>query len=269
MSHDTSRPTSSDGLQVQGATKRFPGTTALDGVDLHVRYGRATVLLGENGAGKSTLMKVLSGVHQPDDGHMLLDGRPYAPSGPAEAAAAGVVLIHQELSLLPNLSVAENILLGRQPVRRGRIDRGALRREAGHHLDRVGLRINLDTLVGRLSVAVQQQVEIAKALSQEPRILVFDEPTASLGGHEVEHLYGVVDALKRDGVGIVWITHRLVEVVRVGDDVVVLRDGAPGRGMGHRRPANRDDGGGDGRAHGRHQLPRAARGAGRGAAVGP
>ncbi|HEY0240031.1 MAG TPA: sugar ABC transporter ATP-binding protein [Friedmanniella sp.] len=214
-----------DGLRMRGITKEFPGTRALNGVDLHVTYGRVLSLLGENGAGKSTLMKILSGVYIPDDGEMTLDGAPYRPTGPRDAAAAGVVLIHQELSLLPNLSIAENIFVGRQPTRWGFLDRRTLKRQARAHLARVGLRIDPGTIAGTCSVAVQQQVEIAKALAQDPRVLVFDEPTASLGREEVEILYRIVAGLKADGVGIVWITHRLEEVEHVADEVMVLRDG--------------------------------------------
>jgi len=215
-----------DGLRMHGITKEFPGTRALSGVDLHVKYGEVVSLLGENGAGKSTLMKVLSGVYMADGGHMTLNEEPYRPTGPRDAAAAGVALIHQELSILPNLSIAENIFIGRQPTRLGFVDRQTMNRDAAGYLERVGLRLDPRTSAGACSVAVQQQVEIAKALAQDPRILVFDEPTASLGGDEVEILYQIVAGLKQAGVGIVWITHRLDEVAHVADAVVVLRDGA-------------------------------------------
>lgn len=213
------------GLEVSGITKVFPGTRALDAVDLHVQYGRAVALIGENGAGKSTLMNVLSGVHKADSGVMHLDGKVYKPAGPREAADAGVVLIHQELSLLPNLTVAENIFIGRQPQKRGLVDRTAMNSQAAVILERVGLNIAPDIEVERCSVPVQQLVEIAKALSQDPKILVFDEPTASLGQDEVDILYELVNRLKQHGVGIVWITHRLDEIRHVADEIVVLRDG--------------------------------------------
>lgn len=213
------------GLKVERISKVFPGTKALDNVDLHVSYGKVTVLVGENGAGKSVLMKVLSGVYQPDGGQMWLDGESYHPTGPTEATERGIVLIHQELSLLPNLSVEENIFLGRQPMRGLAIDRKTMRREATTLLEQVGLEVDPSTLAGKLSVAVQQQVEIAKALSQKPRLLIFDEATASLGDDETEMLYRIVSKLKSDNVGIVWITHRLIEIPRVGDNLVVFRDG--------------------------------------------
>ncbi len=213
-------------LELRGITKVFPGVRALSEVDFDVVYGRCVALIGENGAGKSTLMKVLSGVYIPDGGQMALDGKLYNPSGPRDAAANGVVLIHQELSLLPNLTLAENIFLGRAPRKLGMIDRRTMNREAAELLERVGLgHLAPDTLTANCSVAVQQLGEIAKALSQNPRVLVFDEPTASLGDDEVEILFRIVENLKSEGVAIVWITHRLAEIKDVGDQIVVLRDG--------------------------------------------
>lgn len=224
---ETSTVTHDEGLVLTGIVKRFPGVKALDGVDFDVRYGEAVALIGENGAGKSTLMKVLSGVYIPEDGEMTLDGEQYVPSGPADATDAGVVLIHQELSLLPNLTLAENIFLGRTPTRGPVVDKKTMNRNAAALLKRVGLGyLPPQTETSQCSVAIQQLVEIAKALSQEPKIIVFDEPSASLGNDEVEILYGIVDDLKSDGVGIVWITHRLAETARVADRVVTLRDGA-------------------------------------------
>ncbi|QPK81239.1 sugar ABC transporter ATP-binding protein [Schaalia sp. ZJ405] len=220
-------PPINDGLSLRGIVKAFPGVKALNEVDFDVHYGEAVALIGENGAGKSTLMKVLSGVHSPNAGEMFLDGQPYAPSGPAHATACGVVLVHQELSLLPNLTVAENIFLGRFPQRAGLVHRDKMNSDAAALLARVGLaELAPTTLTGRCSVAVQQLVEIAKALSQNPKIIVFDEPSASLGQDEVDVLYTIVEDLKRDGVGIVWITHRLIETHSVADTVVTLRDGS-------------------------------------------
>jgi ribose transport system ATP-binding protein len=214
-----------DGLASRGLTKRFPGVVAVDAVDLDVEPGRVLVLLGENGAGKSTLARILSGVYRPDAGDMTLEGKPYRPGSPAEAIAAGIGMIHQETSLLQGLSVAENIFLGRQPTRSGLVDRAAMAAAARKHLDRVGLRVDPGTPVARLSVAARQQVEIAKALSLDARILLLDEPTAALGTEEAERLFAIVADLRQQGVAFVYITHRLAEVPRVGDRVVVLRDG--------------------------------------------
>jgi len=213
-------------LEVRGVSKVFPGVKALDDVDFDVRPGRVVALIGENGAGKSTLTKVLSGVYLPDGGRMRLEDEEYSPAGPRDAAEKGVVLIHQELSLLPNLTLAENIFVGREPRKHGLLDRRALNKGAEVLLERVGLgHLKGDTMTSLCSVAVQQLVEIAKALSQDPRVLVFDEPTAPLGDDEVKILYSIVDDLKHNGVGIVWITHRLGETARVADEIVVLRDG--------------------------------------------
>jgi ribose transport system ATP-binding protein len=214
-------------LECRGLTKVFPGTRALDGVDLRVAPGEVVAVLGENGAGKSTLLKILSGVHAPDAGEMSLDGEPFHPHRPADAIAAGIGMIHQEMSLLPHLSVAENVLLGRFPVTRaGLVDRAELRRRATDHLRRVGLDVDPGRKLGRLSVAQQQQVEIAKALSLDARIVLLDEPTASLGDDESEALFRLIDELREQGVGFAYISHRLGEIARVADRIVVLRDGA-------------------------------------------
>jgi ribose transport system ATP-binding protein len=212
-------------LACRGITKRFPGVVAVDHVDLEVEPGKVTILLGENGAGKSTLARVIAGVYRPDDGSMTLEGRPYEPSGPGEAMAAGIGMIHQETSLLPNLSVAENIFLGRQPRRGPVIHNRAMRDAARRQLDRLGLEVDPATPVGRLSVAARQQVEIAKALSLDARILILDEPTAALGGEEVDRLFGLIGDLRSHGVAFIYVSHRLAEVPEVGDRVVVLRDG--------------------------------------------
>jgi ribose transport system ATP-binding protein len=213
------------GLLCRGLTKRFPGVVAVDGVDLDVEPSKVLILLGENGAGKSTMARIISGVYRPDAGDMSLDGQPYQPVSPRDAIANGIGMIHQETSLLGRLSVAENIFLARQPTRGGLVDHGAMRAAARTYLDRVGLRVDPATPVARLSVAARQQVEIAKALSLDARILLLDEPTAALGRDEAERLFGIVADLREQGVAFVYITHRLAEVPRVGDRVVVLRDG--------------------------------------------
>lgn len=213
------------GLACTGLVKRFPGTLALDQVDLSVDFGEVVVLLGENGAGKSTLVKCISGVHQPDEGIMAFDGQPWAPDTPGDAIDGGIGMIHQEMTLLGQLSVAENIHLGRLPVARGRLDRAGMDEASHEVLARVGLDLDPATLVTRLSVAQQQLVEIAKALSLDARLLILDEPTAALGGQDTARLFGIVDDLRDQGVGFIHISHRLEEVARIGDRVVVLRDG--------------------------------------------
>ena len=224
MSDDT--PGQQDGLVCEGLVKTYSGVTVLKSVDLTVRPGRVVGLIGENGAGKSTLSSIITGVVQADDGRMTLDGRPYAPGSPAVALAQGVVLIHQEIRLLPDLSVAENIFLGRLPYSRGRIDRDRMNREAGKVLASLGVDLDPRRQVRGLSMAVQQEIEIAKALSREPRYVVFDEPSASLGASETAHVLDRIRALRDRGVGVVYISHRLEEVVTVCDEVVCLRDGS-------------------------------------------
>jgi ribose transport system ATP-binding protein len=213
------------GLSCTGLVKSFPGVRALKGVDLDVRLGEVVVLLGENGAGKSTLAKIISGIYEPDTGEMTLDGAPYRPATPADAIAAGIGTIHQESALLADLSAAENVFLGRLPLKGPLVDYGALHRAAREQLDRVGLHADPSRRVGGLSVAARQQVEIAKALSLNARLLILDEPTASLGAGETERLFTLIEDLKGHGVGFVYISHRLEEVARIGDRIVVMRDG--------------------------------------------
>lgn len=212
-------------LQMRGITKRFPGVTALDGVDFDLERGEVHVLLGENGAGKSTLIKMLSGAYHPDEGEILLDGERVDISSPTVAQNLGISTIYQEFNLVPELSVAENIFLGRQPRRFGVVDRRRMRDEARKHLDRIKVRVDPDAPVSALGVAQRQMVEIAKALSLDARILIMDEPTASLSGQEVERLFEIVGSLKEHEVGIIFISHHLDEVTEIGDRVTVLRDG--------------------------------------------
>lgn len=214
------------GLLCTGLVKTYGGVTVLRSVDFALRPGRVVGLIGENGAGKSTLSSILTGVVQPDGGTMRLDGAAYAPATPAEALGQGVVLIHQEIRLLPDLSVAENIFLGRLPRRRGRIDRERMHREAADLLGSLGVDLDPGRSVRGLSMAVQQEIEIAKALSRQPRYVVFDEPSASLGESETAHVLDRIRALRDRGTGVVYISHRLDEVREVCDEVVCLRDGA-------------------------------------------
>ena len=215
----------SDLLEMRGVTKRFPGVVALEDVDLTLRAGEVHVLLGENGAGKSTLIKMLAGAQPPDAGEILIEGRPVSIPDAQTAAALGIGVVFQEFTLVPQLTVAENIYLGRQPRRFGLIDRRRLRRDARALLTRLGLDLDVDAVVSELGIARRQLVEIAKALSHEVRILVLDEPTAVLSGQEIDVLFGLVDGLTAQGTGVVFISHHLEEIPRIGTRVTVLRDG--------------------------------------------
>ncbi|HEX8499070.1 MAG TPA: sugar ABC transporter ATP-binding protein [Pyrinomonadaceae bacterium] len=215
-------------LEMRGIGKRFPGVVALEGVSLEVYPGEVVALIGENGAGKSTLMKILGGVYQPDGGEVLIEGRPAGVHSVADANALRIGFIHQELNVLENLDVAGNIFLGREPRRGGlfsRIDRRKMYADAEAYLKRLGLNVPADTPLSRLSIAQQQLVEIAKALSQDARILIMDEPTSSLTLSETERLMQVVKELRAQGVSIIYISHRLGEVKELADRVVALRDG--------------------------------------------
>jgi ribose transport system ATP-binding protein len=214
-------------LEMTGITKRFPGVAALSDVNLTLRHGEVLALCGENGAGKSTLMKILGGVYPPDEGEILIDGKKAVFHGPADARAAGVSLIHQELLLVPQLDVAANLNLGRERSfgPGGPMRFAAMRAEAKRLLDRVGIQIDLSTPVGRLPPAMQQMVEIARSLWGEARIIVMDEPTSSLGATEARKLFSVIDDLRMRGISVVYISHRMDEVFRVADRIAVLRDG--------------------------------------------
>ncbi|WP_414663181.1 sugar ABC transporter ATP-binding protein [Horticoccus sp. 23ND18S-11] len=212
-------------LDLRGITKRFLGVTALSGVDFSVRSGEIHALLGENGAGKSTLIKVLTGVHRPDGGTMTLDGGVIAPASPKEAELAGISTVYQEVNLIPALSVAENIALGRQPGRFGFVNWAAMRRHARAALAKLEIACDVDAELGSLSVALQQMVAIARALDLRARLLVLDEPTASLDEKEVGELFKVMRQLRADGLGIVFVTHFLDQVYAVSDRLTVLRNG--------------------------------------------
>lgn len=213
-------------LDVRAVTKSFVGNRVLSDVDLQVRSGEVHAVVGENGAGKSTLIKVIGGVHQPDTGEVLLDGVPRRFRSPREALAVGVVVIHQELSLAPDLSAEDNIFLGRFPrTALCTIDRRRIRQQTRAVLEQLGIAVDPTRLTGTLSIAQQQMVEIAKAISMEARVLVLDEPTAVLDEHRVTTLFTAVERLKRQGLGIVFISHHLEEIFRIADRVTVLRDG--------------------------------------------
>jgi ribose transport system ATP-binding protein len=215
-------------LEVRNVCKSFPGVRALDAVSLHVHRTEVLALVGENGAGKSTLMKILAGIYRPDAGEIYLEGRHVQFTSVADALRSGIVLIHQELNLAENLSVTANLFLGRETVRGGSLgwlNRRAMNVAARALLDRVGLGVRSDQRVGDLPPGQRQLVEVARALGQNARLIIMDEPTSSLTQRETEQLFGVIHDLKGQGVAVVYISHRLVEVGRVADRVTVLRDG--------------------------------------------
>lgn len=215
-------------LQLKGICKRFPGAIALSDVSLEVSRGEVLALIGENGAGKSTLMNILGGIHQPDEGQIFIDAQPVSIRNVSDAVATGIGFVHQELNNLDNLEVAANIFLGREPLWGGPlklIDRRAMIAGSRPHLGRLGLEVDPRALLKTLSLAQQQLVEIAKALSQNARILVLDEPTSSLTAGETARLLAAVKDLRHQGVSIIYISHRLGEISHVADRVVALRDG--------------------------------------------
>ena len=212
-------------ITLRNVSKVFGPVTVISDVTVSVYPGQVQVLLGENGAGKSTLIKMMAGVYQPDAGHIEVDGRTVTLPTTKAAEALGIATIHQELNLVPTLSIAENVMMGRLPTRFGLVDRMALRAQARAALDLIGLDVDVDTAVGELGIARQQLVEIAKALSIDARILILDEPTAALTRHETHSLFRVVEDLRSRGVGMLFISHHLDEIAEIGDVVSVLRDG--------------------------------------------
>ena len=212
-------------LRVEGVRKAFPGVVALDDVDFDLRRGEVHALLGENGAGKSTLIKVLSGAHRPDRGRILVEGSETLIRDAQDAERLGIATIYQEFNLVPDITVAENIFLGRQPRRFGFIDHRRMEAEASALLERVGVDVSPRAKVRGLGIARLQMVEIAKALSLNAEVLIMDEPTAVLTTEEVERLFAIARRLRADGVGIVFITHHLEEIAALADRVTVLRDG--------------------------------------------
>jgi ribose transport system ATP-binding protein len=215
-------------LEMSGIVKRFPGVVALGGVSLHVQGGEVLSLMGENGAGKSTLMKILGGAYQPDEGELKIDGRPVVFSGVADAKKHGIALIHQELMLAGNLDIAGNIFLGNE--RRslgglGPLDQSSMRHTSQQLLDRVGLKMSARTPVSTLTAGQMQMVEIAKSLAFNARAIIMDEPTSSLTSGESEHLFKIIAQLKSEGIAIIYISHRMEEVLKLSDRITIMRDG--------------------------------------------
>jgi len=216
-------------LELRDISKRFPGVLALNGVTLDVRAGEVHALLGENGAGKSTLIKIIAGVYRADAGEIRIDGRPVAVRNPHDAQVLGISTIFQEFTLAPDMTVADNIFLGREPLRiraLSIVDRRELIRRTREVLASLDLQIDPEAAIKHLGVAQQQMVEIAKAMSLDARLIIMDEPTATLTSHEIDRLFEAIDRLKRRGVAIVYVSHRLDEVKAIGDRATILRDGA-------------------------------------------
>lgn len=212
-------------LTLRNIGKSYGPIEVLQGVDLEVRPGEVVALLGENGAGKSTLSKIISGAVLPSTGEMTWLGAAYAPTRPRDALDAGIGMIQQELLLLPHLSIAENMFVGRYPMRGGRVDRAEMDQRARQGMERLGLVMSPRRLVQGLPTASQQLIEIAKALTHDAKLLILDEPTAALGGEETRLLFRQIERLRAEGVGIIYISHRLKEIRQVADRIVVLRDG--------------------------------------------
>lgn len=213
-------------LEMHSIAKSFGQTHALNGIDFELKSGEIHALLGENGAGKSTLIKVLGGIHQPDRGEIVINGETVQIKGVHDAQAHGIGVIHQEIVLVPYLSVAENIFLGREPVTKlGLVDRKQMNAEAQEMVKELGLNLDVNTLVGELSVAHQQLVEIVKAISFNVKILVMDEPTSSLSDEEVKHLFVTMERLRQSGVSMIYISHKFEELFTITDRITIIRDG--------------------------------------------
>ena len=213
-------------LEVRRVTKRFPGVLALDDVSFELRPGEVHALVGENGAGKSTLIKVITGVYRPDEGQVLFNGEEVSFADPRESQAAGISTIYQEINLIPLLSVAQNVFLGREPRNSlGLIDKASMNRAAAEILERYGIQADVTAPLRSLGLGVQQMVAIARAISVDARVVIMDEPTSSLEAREVETLFGVIGQLREEGVGVIYVSHRLEELYEICDRVTVLRDG--------------------------------------------
>ncbi len=213
-------------LEMNGIDKRFSGVHALKGVHFDLRYGEVHALVGENGAGKSTLMKVLTGIHQPDAGEITYEGKPYAVKNIGESQNLGISMIHQELNMMNDLTVAQNIFIGREAMAGGFIIRdGDMVKETEKLFRHIGINIDPNLQLGKLTVGKQQMVEIAKAISRDCKILVLDEPTAALTQSEIEELFTIMTDLKAKGIGMIYISHRMDEINRISDRITVMRDG--------------------------------------------
>ncbi|MEA1674791.1 ATP-binding cassette domain-containing protein [Nitrospirillum sp. BR 11163] len=219
-------------LAARGLTRQYPGVRALDGVDLTLRAGEIHALLGENGAGKSTLINLLTGAQPRDGGTITVDGVAIDPDGPGGAVKAGIAAVYQEITLLPNLSVAQNLYLGREPTRWGLVHRSRMNREGGALLRRFGLTIDASRPLSDFSTAVQQLIAIARAVDLSAKVLILDEPTASLDTAEVQTLFTLLRVLRDQGLAIVFVTHFLDQVYALTDRITVLRNG---RLVGERR----------------------------------
>ena len=212
-------------LEAEGISKFFPGVKALDNVSLRVRPGTVHALMGENGAGKSTLMKCLIGIYRPDKGAIRVKGEPVQFQDTMDALRAGISMIHQELNLVPHMTVAENTWLGREPMKYGFVDHRQLARQTQDLLDKLNIRLSADRLVGELSIASQQMVEIAKAVSWNADIVIMDEPTSALTESEVAHLFTIIRDLRQQGKAIIYISHKMDEIFAITDEISVFRDG--------------------------------------------
>jgi L-arabinose transport system ATP-binding protein len=212
-------------IQFDRITKYFPGVLALNNITFGVDEGSVHALIGENGAGKSTLLKILSGLYQPDDGVIVINGKPQSLQSTADAIKSGIAVIYQELNLVPEMTVAENLLLGHLPTRFGLTDKKKMREDAIKQLKIMGENIDPSTKVGHLSIAQRQMLEIAKALIRDAKIIAFDEPTSSLSNREVHNLFGLIKELKQQGRVIIYVSHRLKEIFDICDTVTVFRDG--------------------------------------------
>lgn len=220
-------PESTPILEMKGISKSFPGVRALSNVDFSLRRGEVHALMGQNGAGKSTLIKCLTGVYRQDSGQIFLEGQPIRPHSPQDAQRLGISTVYQEVNLCPNLTVAENIFISRQPRKFGKIDWAGMNRRAEELLGRLNLSIDVTQLLSAYSVAIQQMVAIVRVLDISAKVLILDEPTSSLDEHEVESLFKVIRKLRDDGLAIVFITHFLEQVYAIADRITVLRNGEP------------------------------------------